>query len=238
MRQSRWRGHLRSSQTRDPVAFFPTGDGHLTSCFMRSLKWICLLLFLTTATTTTLTTRWPSKLTSFRRQPKKNSFFRIQKLEWGRTWISGPPSPCRTDPIFLLLFHSHNFLDCDKCHTPSSHFLKTVFLSTPLREDYVSSALFWGALQPVWHCLMPAGHACCPAQPHAPEDLPPGCRAAACPLPAQNSIPPGHSRQQQTERLACSPVSCHCSLKGPQNKLWANEADAIHQNLIKILLYK
>lgn len=136
--QSRWRGRLRSSQKRDPVSFFPTGDGHLTSCFMRSLKWICLLFFLTTATTTALTTRWSSKLTSFRRQPKKNSFFRRRKLERGRTWISVPPSPCRTDPIFLLWFHSYNFLDCDKCHTPSPRFLKTVFLST-LWEEIMSA---------------------------------------------------------------------------------------------------
>lgn len=44
-------------------------------------------------------------------------------------------------------------------------------------------------------------------------------------------------RALTSRQASCFP-SHHCPLKGPQNKLRANEADAIHQNLIKILLYK
>lgn len=206
---------------------------------MRTLKQFCLPLFLTTATTTTLTRCWSSKLVSIRRKPKENTFFRRGNLEWGRTWISELPCPWRADPVLFLCFHSSNFLDCNKCYSSFPGSLTSVFLSTPLRADCVSSLFFWGGVQ----LVLTAPDACRtylssrPA-PHSRSSSPRVLLLLAGQLliPFLQRLPLDlgiviNSRQSGL-------LSCHWPMKGPQNKPWANKADAIHQNLIKILLYK
>lgn len=137
----------------------------------------------------------------------------------------------------LLWFHSSSFLDCTECY-PFSPRLPKKSISFHTQGQIMSAPL--RSLQPVlaalgacWTCLSPSSAPCSKEQ-FSQEMLSP-YRALFISFLQRLPLDPG--RAFTSRQISCL-LSHHCPLKGPQNNLRANEADAIHQNVIKILLYK
>lgn len=156
--------------------------------------------------------------------------------------MSGPPCSCRTDPVLLLWFYSSNILDCNKCYpffprlpkkSLSFHPQGQVMSAPHSPEESATCAGSAGCLLDV-----PLSQPCPVLQELFPQGMFAPSRAAAHLLPAETSTGPRQVSSQHAGRQASCLLSHHCPLKSPQNKLWANEADAIHQNLIKRLLHK
>lgn len=102
-------------------------------------------------------------------------------------------------------------------------------MSAPLRSLQPVLA----ALGACWTCFSPSSAPCSKEQ--FPQEMLSPYRALFISFLQRLPLDPGRAF---TSRQASCLLSHHCPLKGPQNNLRANEADAIHQNLIKILLYK
>lgn len=103
--------------------------------------------------------------------------------------------------------------------------------------DYVSSSEEPSTCSGSTGCLldMPLSQLSPVLQEQFPQEMLSPHRAVFISFLQRLSLDPGRAL---TSRQAFCLLSLHCPLNGPQNKLRAHEADAIHQNLITILLYK